>query len=100
MAKTPKKPKSLIITKSIVAACRRAGACAEGYRWIKRRQRTLSELYALCPDWAEWLAINIALPVAHAAELQRLTGYRSWWRNGQRLPAPAKNAFFGGAASE
>lgn len=68
---------SLPITTEIIDACRAAGFSDE--------PRTLAELHALCPEWVDWLALEIPyLGDAERAELHALTGCRSWWRDGQR----------------
>lgn len=76
---------SLPITRAIIDACRGAGACEAGLRWISAEPRTLAELHSHRPAWSEWLAVSVAdLSDAERDELRELTGMRTWWRNGKR----------------
>lgn len=43
------------ITKKMIEACRKKGACQAGLRWISAKPRTIEQLYTYNKDWFLWI---------------------------------------------
>ena len=60
----------------------RAGACEVKDSWVGM---TWEELFGAEPEAAEWAAENLPyLAPEETEELYRLTGTKTWWRDGKR----------------
>lgn len=48
------------ITKIMIEACCKAGACKEGLIWISEHPRTVEQLYKHKPSWFFWLEVILS----------------------------------------